>query len=68
MTTNQIRFDDGAAYARYMGMWSKLAGETFLDWVAPQSGLRWLDVGCGVENHLKLTHCFHRNLTHPIFA
>jgi SAM-dependent methyltransferase len=45
--TNQIRFDDGAAYERYMGKWSQLAGETFLDWLAPQSGLRWLDVGCG---------------------
>ena len=30
-----------------MGKWSQLAGETFLDWLAPQSGLRWLDVGCG---------------------
>jgi SAM-dependent methyltransferase len=45
--TNQIRFDDGAAYERYMGKWSQLAGETFLDWLAPKSGLRWLDVGCG---------------------
>jgi ubiquinone/menaquinone biosynthesis C-methylase UbiE len=42
-----IRFDDGAAYERYMGIWSQLAGETFLDWLAPKSGLRWLDVGCG---------------------
>ena len=47
MATNQIRFDDGAAYERYMGKWSQLAGETFLDWLAPKSGLRWLDVGCG---------------------
>jgi SAM-dependent methyltransferase len=47
MGTNQIRFDDGAAYERYMGQWSQLAGETFLDWLAPRSGLRWLDVGCG---------------------
>ena len=45
--TNQIRFDDGAAYERYMGTWSQLAGETFLDWLAQRSGLRWLDVGCG---------------------
>jgi SAM-dependent methyltransferase len=45
--TNQIRFDDGAAYERYMGKWSQLAGETFLYWLAPQTGLRWLDVGCG---------------------
>ena len=47
MATTQIRFDDGAAYERYMGKWSQLAGETFLDWLAPTSGLRWLDVGCG---------------------
>lgn len=45
--TDQIRFDDGAAYERYMGKWSQLAGETFLDWLAPKSGSRWLDVGCG---------------------
>ena len=45
--TNQITFDDGAAYERYMGKWSQLAGETFLDWLAPKPGLRWLDVGCG---------------------
>jgi SAM-dependent methyltransferase len=45
--TDQIRFDDGAAYERYMGEWSRLAGETFLEWLAPKSGLRWLDVGCG---------------------
>lgn len=47
MVTNQIRFDDGAAYERYMGKWSQLAGATFLDWLAPKPGLRWLDVGCG---------------------
>jgi SAM-dependent methyltransferase len=47
MVTNQIRFDDGVAYEQYMGKWSQLAGETFLDWLAPKSGLRWLDVGCG---------------------
>jgi SAM-dependent methyltransferase len=45
--TNQIRFEDGAAYERYMGKWSQLAAETFLDWLAPESNLRWLDVGCG---------------------
>ena len=30
-----------------MGKWSQLAGETFLAWLAPRPGLRWLDVGCG---------------------
>jgi len=47
MVTNQIRFNDGAAYERFMGKWSQLAGDTFLDWLAPAPGLRWLDVGCG---------------------
>ncbi|MCL4790707.1 MAG: methyltransferase domain-containing protein [Gammaproteobacteria bacterium] len=47
MATDQIRFVDGAAYERYMGTWSRLAGERFLDWLAPEPGLRWLDVGCG---------------------
>src|SRR6266436_3757131 len=43
----QIRFDDGAAYERMMGAWSRLTGEVFLDWLAPPSGLRWIDIGCG---------------------
>ena len=30
-----------------MGKWSQLVGEAFLQWLAPKSGLRWLDVGCG---------------------
>jgi SAM-dependent methyltransferase len=42
-----IRFEDGDAYERGMSPWSRLAGETFLDWLAPSAGLRWLDVGCG---------------------
>ncbi len=42
-----IRFDDGAAYERMMGVWSRLAGEIFLDWLAPRARLRWIDVGCG---------------------
>jgi len=47
MTEPQIRFDDGAAYERIMGIWSQLAGEQFLDWLAPAGSLRWIDVGCG---------------------
>jgi SAM-dependent methyltransferase len=47
MTSDAIRFDDGAAYERYMGAWSRLAGEQFLDWLAPTPGWRWLDIGCG---------------------
>lgn len=47
MSPQQIRFDDGAAYERYMGTWSQKAGDRFLEWLSPSPGLRWLDVGCG---------------------
>jgi len=47
MADEQIRFDDGAAYEDFMGRWSLLAGNAFLDWLSPARGLRWLDVGCG---------------------
>jgi ubiquinone/menaquinone biosynthesis C-methylase UbiE len=43
----EIRFDDGAAYEQMMGIWSRLVGEVFLDWLKPEQGLRWIDVGCG---------------------
>ena len=43
----QIRFDDGAAYENFMGQWSQLAGDVFIDWLAPPAGLQWVDVGCG---------------------
>ena len=47
MVEQKIRFDDGAAYEQMMGIWSRFAGEIFLDWLAPLPGLRWIDVGCG---------------------
>lgn len=45
--SRQFKFEDGAAYERYMGVWSRRVGEEFLAWLAPEPGLRWLDVGCG---------------------
>jgi|SoiMethySBSTD1v2_1073268.scaffolds.fasta_scaffold313499_1 ubiquinone/menaquinone biosynthesis C-methylase UbiE len=47
MLEPKIRFDDGAAYEEMMGVWSRFAGEIFLDWLSPPSGLRWIDIGCG---------------------
>ena len=47
MSDQPIKFEDGAAYERMMGTWSRLAGEIFLDWLGLPRGLRWLDVGCG---------------------
>src|SRR5262245_56851324 len=47
MIEPKIRFDDGAAYEQMMGIWSRRAGEIFLNWLEPPSGLRWIDIGCG---------------------
>lgn len=47
MAEHQIRFEDGGAYERNMGTWSRLAGDVFRDWLAPRPGLRWIDIGCG---------------------
>ncbi|THT99378.1 methyltransferase domain-containing protein [Lampropedia puyangensis] len=46
-TTASIRFQNGASYERYMGKWSQLVGQRFLDWLAAPAQLQWLDVGCG---------------------
>jgi ubiquinone/menaquinone biosynthesis C-methylase UbiE len=47
LTQQPIRFDDGVAYERMMAVWSRLAGQIFLDWLSPITGQRWIDVGCG---------------------
>jgi ubiquinone/menaquinone biosynthesis C-methylase UbiE len=47
MAELQIRFDDGLSYERYMGDWSRRAGNIFLDWLSAPPGLKWIDVGCG---------------------
>jgi ubiquinone/menaquinone biosynthesis C-methylase UbiE len=47
MAEHQVRYEDGAAYERMMGAWSQISGNLFLDWLAPSSGLRWIDIGCG---------------------
>jgi ubiquinone/menaquinone biosynthesis C-methylase UbiE len=40
-------FDDGEAYERFMGRWSREIGKAFLTWLQPSQGAHWLDVGCG---------------------
>lgn len=47
MAESDIRFDDGAGYEEMMGVWSRIAGEVFIDWLKPAPGLKWIDVGCG---------------------
>ena len=53
-------FTDGAGYEQLMAGWTRAAGTTFLDWLAPPSGVRWLDVGCGtgVFTELVVDTCF----------
>lgn len=37
----------GEAYRAYVGRWSRLVADEFLDWLAVPAARRWLDVGCG---------------------
>jgi ubiquinone/menaquinone biosynthesis C-methylase UbiE len=47
MADTQIKFNDGAAYEKMMGVWSRIAGAIFLDWLAPATEKQWVDIGCG---------------------
>lgn len=40
-------WESGDPYEYFMGRWSRLVAQPFVDWLAPESGLKWLDVGCG---------------------
>jgi SAM-dependent methyltransferase len=41
------QWEDGVAYERFMGRWSRLVAERFVAQLDAAEGLRWLDVGCG---------------------
>jgi len=41
------KFDDSAAYERFMGRWSRAVAPVFLDWLGARPHANWLDVGCG---------------------
>jgi len=40
-------WQSGDPYELYMGRWSSLVAESFIDWLSPAIELKWLDVGCG---------------------
>jgi len=42
-----LKFDDSAAYERFMGRWSRAVAPVFLDWLGARPHANWLDVGCG---------------------
>ncbi len=54
MSDPTYSFDDGAAYERFMGSWSRAAGAVFLDWLKPPTNACWLDVGCGTGAFTRL--------------
>ena len=41
------RWDDGEAYRRYVGRWSRLVAAEFVTWLDITGGGSWLDIGCG---------------------
>jgi SAM-dependent methyltransferase len=41
------RWTSGAHYDQWMGRWSRLLAQEFLNWLDLPTGLRWLDVCCG---------------------
>lgn len=48
--TNSKRRDvwgHGEGYEHYVGRWSRLVADEFLDWIAVAKECDWLDVGCG---------------------
>jgi SAM-dependent methyltransferase len=40
-------WDDGATYEPYIGRWSRVVAQHFVDWLALPQGAAWLDFGCG---------------------
>jgi len=41
------RWDMGSAYEPYVGRWSRVVARRFVEWLGPDPGGRWLDIGCG---------------------
>ncbi len=46
-TSRHDAWQAGDSYDAYMGRWSRKVAPRFLDWLAPDDGLDWLEVGCG---------------------
>jgi len=56
MADQQIRFEDGAAYKQLMGIWSRKAGDVFLDWLA-LSRARAHAIRAAVQNDRSCDDC-----------
>jgi SAM-dependent methyltransferase len=46
-TSSDDRWAAGWAYEAFMGRWSRRMAAEFVRWLGPETGLTWLDVGCG---------------------
>jgi len=46
-TSRHDAWQAGDSYDAYMGRWSRRIAPRFLEYLAPPSGLDWLEVGCG---------------------
>ena len=63
--TEAAFFTDGEAYEKFMGRWSRAAGEIFIDWLSLPPGLTWVDVGCGTGafTELVIQRCRPRQIS-----
>jgi ubiquinone/menaquinone biosynthesis C-methylase UbiE len=57
-------FNDGDAYEKSMGTWSRLVGDVFIKWLTAKNELDWLDVGCGngAFSELIVRSCFPKTV------
>src|SRR5688572_9646442 len=53
MTVEQSQREDvwaaGDRYEPYVGRWSRMVAQEFLQWLGIPAGIDWLDVGCGTR-------------------
>ena len=47
MSEKKILYEDGTAYEKMVGVWNKLLGTKFIEWLNHASGQSWIDIGCG---------------------
>lgn len=47
MTNTKEQWDNTQGYDLYVGRWSKLISQDFVEWLNPKANLKWLEIGCG---------------------
>jgi ubiquinone/menaquinone biosynthesis C-methylase UbiE len=46
-TDMKDQWESGDPYEYFMGRWSRLVGQSFINWLSAKPEKKWLDVGCG---------------------